>query len=277
MVLPRAPIGDFVEGTVDWIYVHFGGVLDSMSTVLGILEESFKDFLLFLPPMVMILAIVGLVWLANRRNWRLVLGTFFGLLLIESMNLWEFAMVTLALVIFSTFLALVIGLPIGITCSRSDATNRLITPGLDFMQTMPSFVYLIPAMMFFGVGNVPGIIATVVFAMPPIIRLTNLGIRQVPEDLVEVADVFGSTSWQKLMKVQLPLAMPTIMAGVNQCIMLALSMVVIAAMIGAGGLGEEVLKALMRMRVGPGFEAGLGIVIIAMILDRVTRSLTERI
>jgi len=276
MVLPRIPIGEVVEGAVDWAYAHFGGFLDSLSSVLGVLEDAFKDLLLFPPPLVMILIIISLVWLVNKRNWKLILGTLLGLLLIESMGLWEFSMVTLALVITSAFLALLVGLPIGILSSRSDTANHIATPLLDFMQTMPSFVYLIPAMMFFGVGNVPGVIATVVFAMPPIIRLTNLGIRQVPEELVEVADVFGSTPWQKLVKVQLPLAMPTIMAGVNQCIMLALSMVVIAAMIGAGGLGEEVLKALMRMRVGPGFEAGLGIVIIAMILDRITRSLTER-
>jgi len=276
MVLPRIPIGVAVEGAVDWTYAHFGGFLDDLSSVLGVLEDAFKELLLFPPPLVMILIIISLVWLANKRNWKLVLGTVLGLLLIESMGLWEFSMVTLALVITATLMALIIGLPIGILSSRNDTTNHVITPLLDLMQTMPSFVYLIPAMMFFGVGNVPGVIATVVFAMPPIIRLTNLGIRQVPEDLVEVAEVFGSTPWQKLVKVQLPLAMPTIMAGVNQCIMLALSMVVIAAMIGAGGLGEEVLKALMRMKVGPGFEAGLGIVIIAMILDRITRSLTER-
>lgn len=276
MALPRLPVGDGVEIAVEWIEVHFGGLLDFLSTILGVFVDGFKDVLLYLPPLAMIVVITILVWVISRRNLRIAAETFLGLLLIESLDLWSLSMETLALVISSTVVALTIGIPVGILCSRNDNVNTIVTPLLDLMQTMPSFVYLIPAVIFFGLGNVPGIIATVVFAMPPTIRLTNLGIRQVPKDLIEVADAFGSTPKQKLFKVQLPLALPTIMAGVNQCIMLSLSMVVIAAMIGARGLGYQVLVGIQRVDIGTGFEAGLGIVIIAMILDRITRSLTER-
>jgi len=275
MELPRIPLGDGVEMAVDWVESHFGGLLDLLSSVLGTLVEGLRDLLLFLPPLAMALVIAAFVWAVSKRSLKLASGTLLGLLLIESMQLWSLSMETLALVISSTLVALVIGIPVGILCSRSDAANGMITPILDLMQTMPSFVYLIPAVIFFGLGNVPGIIATVVFAMPPTIRLTNLGIRQVPGDLVEVAEAFGSTPQQKLLKVQLPLAMPTIMAGVNQCIMLSLSMVVIAAMIGARGLGYQVLVGIQRVDIGTGFEAGLAIVIIAMVLDRITRSLTR--
>ncbi len=275
MELPRIPLGDGVEMAVDWVESHFGGLLDLLSSVLGTLVEGLRDLLLFLPPLAMALVIAAFVWAVSKRSLKLAAGTLLGLLLIESMQLWSLSMETLALVISSTLVALVIGIPVGILCSRSDAANGMITPILDLMQTMPSFVYLIPAVIFFGLGNVPGIIATVVFAMPPTIRLTNLGIRQVPGDLVEVAEAFGSTPQQKLLKVQLPLAMPTIMAGVNQCIMLSLSMVVIAAMIGARGLGYQVLVGIQRVDIGTGFEAGLAIVIIAMVLDRITRCLTR--
>ena len=275
MELLRIPLGDGVEMAVDWVESHFGGLLDLLSSVLGTLVEGLRDLLLFLPPLAMALVIAAFVWAVSKRSLKLAAGTLLGLLLIESMQLWSLSMETLALVISSTLVALVIGIPVGILCSRSDAANGMITPILDLMQTMPSFVYLIPAVIFFGLGNVPGIIATVVFAMPPTIRLTNLGIRQVPGDLVEVAEAFGSTPQQKLLKVQLPLAMPTIMAGVNQCIMLSLSMVVIAAMIGARGLGYQVLVGIQRVDIGTGFEAGLAIVIIAMVLDRITRCLTR--
>jgi glycine betaine/proline transport system permease protein len=276
MALPRIPLGDGVELAVEWVDANFGGILDLLSMVLGTLVGGLKDLLLFLPPVAMAAFIAALVWGVSRRNLKMATGTLLGLLLIESMQLWSLSMETLALVISSTIVALMIGIPVGVLCSRNDTANGVITPILDLMQTMPSFVYLIPAVIFFGLGNVPGIIATVVFAMPPTIRLTNLGIRQVANDLLEVAEAFGSTPRQKLLKVQLPLAMPTIMAGVNQCIMLSLSMVVIAAMIGARGLGYQVLVGIQRVDIGTGFEAGLAIVIIAMVLDRITRSLTKR-
>jgi len=182
---------------------------------------------------------------------------------------------TMALVISASIIALLIGIPLGIWASRSDRAESVIRPILDFMQTMPAFVYLIPAILFFGVGNVPGIVATVIFALPPAVRLTNLGIRGVQEDVVEASIAFGSTKRQLLYKVQIPLAMPTILAGVNQVIMLSLSMVVIASMVGAGGLGQAVYRGILKADVGLGFEAGLGIVILAIILDRLTQSLTK--
>jgi glycine betaine/proline transport system permease protein len=221
---------------------------------------------------VLVLLITVLVWFVTRRDTKLAAVTALGLLLIWNLNLWDLSMLTLALVITSTILALAIAIPLGIAAARSETLNAALRPVLDFMQTMPSFVYLIPAVIFFGLGSVPAIIATVIFAMPPALRLTNLGIRQVPGELIEVADAFGTTPRQKLFKVQLPVALPTIMAGVNQCIMLALSMTVIASMIGAGGLGYQVLVGIQRVDIGMGFEAGLAIVIIAVILDRITQN-----
>lgn len=182
-------------------------------------------------------------------------------------------MQTLALVSTSTLIALMIGLPLGILMSQNDITNKIIRPILDFMQTMPAFVYLIPAVYFFDLGTVPGAVATIIFAMPPIVRLTNLGIRQVPKDIVEASRSFGSTPLQLLFKVQIPLAIPTVLAGLNQTIMLSLSMVVISAMIGAEGLGNIVLQGITQMKIGKGFEGGLAVVIIAMILDRITQCL----
>jgi glycine betaine/proline transport system permease protein len=192
------------------------------------------------------------------------------------MGFWEETMITLALVVTSGLLALVIGIPVGIWASRKDTVESVVRPILDFMQTMPAFVYLIPAVLFFQLGKVPGVVATVIFAMPPAVRLTNLGIRQVQKDVVEASKAFGSTSRQLLFKVQLPLATPTILAGVNQTIMLALSMVVIAAMIGAGGLGGEILKGITQLKIGLGFESGISVVILAIFLDRITQALGEK-
>jgi glycine betaine/proline transport system permease protein len=188
------------------------------------------------------------------------------------MNLWEETVSTMARVVAAAFVALVVGFPVGVAAAKNDTVEAIVRPILDFMQTMPPFVYLIPAAMFFGLGKVPGTIATVIFAMPPAVRLTNLGIRQVSKENVEAGLAFGCTDRQLLTKVQLPLALPSIMAGVNQTIMLALSMVVIASMIGAGGLGNVVLTGIQRLNVGLGFEGGLGVVIVAILLDRITQS-----
>lgn len=276
MDLPKLPVGEAVEVLVEWIDDYFGWLLDGISGGLGFLIGGLQDLLLAIPVPVLILLATVLVWFVTRRDIKLAALTVLGLLLIWNLQIWNLAMLTLALVLASTVVALAISIPLGIAAAGSDALNAALRPFLDFMQTMPSFVYLIPAVIFFGLGNVPGIIATVVFAMPPALRLTNLGIRQVPTELVEVADAFGSTPRQKLFKVQLPVALPTIMAGVNQCIMLALSMTVIASMIGAGGLGYQVLVGIQRVDIGMGFEAGLAIVIIAIILDRITQNLVPQ-
>ncbi len=276
MQLPKLPVGEGVEALVDLIDEYFGWLLDGVSEGLRFLVGGFQDLLLFIPAPVLILLSSVLVWFVTRRGTRLAILTALGLLLVWNLGLWDLAMLTLALVIVSTVLALAISIPVGIAAAGSDPLNAALRPVLDLMQTMPSFVYLIPAVIFFGLGSVPGIIATVVFAMPPALRLTNLGIRQVPGELIEVADAFGTTPRQKLFKVQLPVALPTIMAGVNQCIMLALSMTVIASMIGAGGLGYQVLVGIQRVDIGMGFEAGLAIVIIAIILDRITQSLAPQ-
>jgi len=195
-----------------------------------------------------------------------------GLYLIENLGLWEQSMQSLALVLTASILSILVGVPLGIVCARSATLRNVVTPVLDFMQTMPAFVYLLPAVSFFKLGVVPGVIASIIFAVPPTIRLTNLGIRQVPEELVEAADAFGSTPMQKLMKLQLPMAMPTIMAGINQTIMLSLSMVVIASMIGAQGVGALVYRAVTQVKTGAGFEAGIAIVIMAILLDRLTQN-----
>jgi glycine betaine/proline transport system permease protein len=269
-------VGKAAEVLVDRIDTHLGWLLDGASDGLRFLVGGFEDILLLIPAPILILLAGILVWLVTRRDIWLAGLTVVGLLLIWNLGLWNLAMLTLALVVVSTVLALAIAIPLGIAAAGSETLNALLKPVLDFMQTMPPFVYLIPAVIFFGLGSVPGIIATVVFAMPPALRLTNLGIRQVPRELIEVADAFGSTPRQKLFKVQLPVALPTIMAGMNQCIMLALSMTVIASMIGAGGLGYQVLVGIQRVDIGMGFEAGLAIVIIAIILDRITQNILPR-
>ena len=273
---PKIPVGKAAEVLVDQIDTHLGWLLDGASDGLRFLVGGFEDILLLIPAPILILLAGILVWLVTRRDIWLAGLTVVGLLLIWNLGLWNLAMLTLALVVVSTVLALAIAIPLGIAAAGNETLNALLKPVLDFMQTMPSFVYLIPAVIFFGLGSVPGIIATVVFAMPPALRLTNLGIRQVPRELIEVADAFGSTPRQKLFKVQLPVALPTIMAGMNQCIMLALSMTVIASMIGAGGLGYQVLVGIQRVDIGMGFEAGLAIVIIAIILDRITQNILPR-
>jgi glycine betaine/proline transport system permease protein len=276
MVLPELPIGETVESGVYWLNDNFGFLMDIFSDIIDMLISGFKDALLFLPPFVFMIVAAALIYLISRKNTKLAIGSAVGLLLIDSMGLWTLSMETVALVLSSALVALIIGIPMGILAAKNETAFHVIKPVLDFMQTMPSFVYLIPAVIFFGLGNVPGLVATIVFAMPPAIRLTNLGIRQVPVELEEVATAFGTTSIQKLFKVELPVALPTIMAGVNQCIMLSLSMVVIAAMIGARGLGYQVLVGIQRVDIGQGFEAGLGIVIIAIILDRLTQNLTPK-
>lgn len=273
-LIPKIPVGQWVEWLVDWATINLAPLFGVIKIIIKYLVDNLSGAFLFLPPVVFIILFFLLAWYI--AGLRVAIGTGVGLFMLHNLDIWEPSMHTLAMVISATIVALFVGIPMGIWTARSNTASRIIMPLLDFMQTMPPFVYLIPAVFFFGIGTVPGLIATVVFAMPPAIRLTGLGIRQVPVELVEAAEAFGSTQYQKLVKVQLPVAMPTIMAGVNQCIMLSLSMVVIAAMIGASGLGKEVLRGIQRLDVSTGFEGGLAIVIIAIILDRITQNLSRK-
>ncbi|GLK71119.1 proline/glycine betaine ABC transporter permease [Ancylobacter dichloromethanicus] len=273
LYIPRIPLAEWCDIALNWATEHFSGVTRAMSAVVGTAIESTTDFLVGLPPWLVILACGLLVW--RLTNARIAIGTMLGFAFLWNLELWRATLQSLVLVLVSTAFALAIGIPIGISAALSKRFWRIVGPGLDMMQTMPSFVYLIPAIPFFGLGAVSACFATIVFAMPPTIRLTALGIMQTPAELVEAADAFGSSRWQKLFKIQLPLAIPTIMAGVNQTIMLALSMVVIAAMIGAGGLGGEVWRAIQRLEAGQGFQAGIAIVVLAVILDRITQHIAH--
>ena len=268
------PLGALVNDAVKLLLEQGGGLFD----VIGALVEGFANQieagLLAIPSWLVMIAVTALgVW---RLNWRFGLFALASLLVIRIIGFWDQTAVTLALVFSATLISIVVGVPLGILSARSDRFNALLRPVLDFMQTMPAFVYLIPAAMLFGLGRVPGILATVVFAMPPVVRLTALGIRQVSSEQVEAGQAFGCTSMQLLWKVQLPIALPTLMAGVNQTIMMALSMVIIASMVGAGGLGNEVLSSIQRLDIGLGFESGLSVVLLAIILDRLTESFGAR-
>ena len=270
----RIPIRDWISDAVDYLVSEYSAVFDAFSALVYFLVDNLKDGMMAIHPLALIIVIAAIT--LKMAGWRMALFAIIGLLLSENIGLWSAFVETLALVLTAELLVMVVGLPLGVLAARKDGFHSVIRPVLDFMQTMPAFVYLIPAVMFFGLGLVPGVVATFVFALPPLIRLTNLGIRQVPKELVEAADAFGATGSQKLFKVQIPVAMPTIMAGVNQSIMLGLSMVVIAAMIGAGGLGEDVLRGIQRLQVGQGFEAGLVVVIMAIILDRITAGFADQ-
>ncbi|MCQ6567911.1 ABC transporter permease [Bacillus mycoides] len=268
--IPRIPLGEWVDSFVASLYEHFEGLFRGFSYIIGGFVDLLTNFLTIIPAIVMIIILCFLIWYTTRKL-SLVIFTLIGLLFILNINYWAQTMQTLALVLTSVIISIIIGIPIGILASQNERFSKSLKPTLDFMQTMPAFVYLIPAITFFGVGVVPGIIASVIFAMPPTIRFTDLGIRQVPEDLIEAANAFGSTASQKLFKVQLPLATGTIMAGVNQSIMLSLSMVVTASLVGAPGLGVDVYRSVTQVNIGMGFEAGLAIVVIAIILDRITQ------
>lgn len=267
-------IGDYIESGVNWLTDNFSGLFDGISIGMTTIISGIEAFWIWLPFYVTIALFAGYsFWKVNKQTGIL---TLLGLLLIYYMGFWEETMQTFSLVLASTIVALLIGIPLGIWSAKSKSANSIIRPVLDFMQTMPAFVYLIPAVLFFGLGTVPGAFATVIFAMPPVVRLTNLGISQVPGDIVEATKAFGATPKQLMIKVQLPLAMPTILAGVNQTIMMALSMVVIASMIGAKGLGEIVLQGISQLRIGLGFESGLAVVLLAIILDRITQNFGKK-
>jgi len=267
-------VAGLVNYLVDAAVSCIGSYLRSISNIIEDLFELIVDAILIAPPITIIIPIgLFLWWVTNRK---IALGGVITLAAISLMGHWEAGINTIVLVLLSTLLSLIFSLPIGITMGVSDRFESIMKPVLDFMQTMPAFVYLIPAVMFFGVGKVPAISATLIFAMPPPIRLTNLGIRGVPPEVKEAAISFGATRKMLLFDVELPLAIPTIMAGVNQCIMLALSMAVIASMIGAAGLGGEVLRGINRLDVGHGFEAGIAIVAMAIVIDRTASAVHNR-
>ncbi|MCR8858778.1 glycine/betaine ABC transporter [Bacillus pseudomycoides] len=273
--IPRIPLGEWVDVFVTSLYAHFEGLFRGFSYIIGGFVDLLTNFLTLIPAFLMIIIVCFLVWYTTRKI-SLVVFALIGLLFILNINYWGQTMQTLALVLTSVIISIIVGIPIGILASQNERFSKILRPTLDFMQTMPAFVYLIPAITFFGVGVVPGIIASVIFAMPPTIRFTDLGIRQVPEDLIEAANAFGSTTSQKLFKVQLPLATGTIMAGVNQSIMLSLSMVVTASLVGAPGLGVDVYRSVTQVNIGMGFEAGLAIVVIAIVLDRITQGFHKK-
>lgn len=254
----------------------YGEMLERLFHPIQVLLVFIEDLLIDTPWVIVLAALAGLVWLLSR-SWKIVLGSVISLLLIGYFGMWDDTMSTIAMVAVCTLIAVVLGIPIGILMARSDRANSIITPILDMMQTMPSFVYLIPVVMIFGLGKVPGVIAVVIYAIPPVIRLTNLGIRQVPADVLEAAEAFGSSGRQKLHDVQLPLALPTIMAGVNQTIMMSLAMVVVASMIGVKGLGQPVLQAINNQYFTLGVMNGLAIVAIAIIFDRSTQAYGKRL
>ena len=272
------PIGTKVDEWILWLTLNASGVFDGIKNVITTIVVNIEDFLLWLPWPVIVLAVGLAAWkisggvMAVFAIVTLVLIGMMGRLPGGTITLWEGSMETLALILVSVSISLIIGIPLGIAGSRSSFADSLMRPILDGMQTMPSFVYLVPGIIFFGLGIVPAVMATVIYAVPPVIRLTNLGIRQVPAEAVEAARSFGTTPLQLLTKVQVPLALPTIMAGINQTTMMALAMVVIASLVGAGGLGESVLRALGRQEAGNSAIAGLAIVFLAIIIDRITQA-----
>lgn len=282
-------IGAEFESLIQWLTANFSPFFDAITRFITLLIDGLEAVLLYPPSYVMIALLTALAWWTCSRG--MAAFSFAGFLLIDQvtiplpfldaslvlgMGFWELLMQTVALTLIATLLCLIVGIPVGVWASKSKAVNQSVRPVLDFMQTMPAFVYLIPAVLLFGLGKVPGVIATFIFATPPVVRLTNLGIREVPEEVVEAARSFGATTRQTLLKVELPVALPTIMAGVNQTIMLALSMVVIAALIGAEGLGNPVVSGVTQLQIADGFNGGLAIVILAIYLDRITQAVGEQ-
>ena len=265
------PLDSWVTEGIDWVVSHFRPLFQGIRVPVDYILSAFQQLLLGMPAPVAIVVFALIAW--QIASPAMGIATLVSLIAIGAIGAWSQAMVTLALVLTALLFCIVIGLPLGIWLARSERAARIIRPLLDAMQTTPAFVYLVPIVMLFGIGNVPGVVVTIIFALPPIVRLTILGIKQVPADLIEASESFGASPRQMLFKVQLPLAMPTIMAGVNQTLMLALSMVVIASMIAVGGLGQMVLRGIGRLDMGLATVGGVGIVILAIILDRLTQSM----
>lgn len=272
--VPRIPLGQWLESFVEWLETTFAALFSGVRTVLEGVLGLLMDGLAWPDPVIFAVVIAALAfWL---RGWGFGLFSLVAFLLIESMDLWQQMVQTLATILVATLIAAAIALPIGIAAARKDGMSTVVRPVLDFMQTMPVFVYLLPAIAFFRIGFVAGLFATLVFAIPPGVRLTELGIRQVDHEVVEAAEAYGANKRQLLFGVQLPLAMPSIMQGINQIIMLALSMVVVAALIGARGLGGPVVRGVQQVNLETAFEGGLAVVILAIFLDRITSAFRDR-
>ncbi|MEX2534361.1 MAG: proline/glycine betaine ABC transporter permease [Trueperaceae bacterium] len=272
----RVPLREWTNDGVDWLVINYGDIFRAITDTLLYILVRVENFLTWLPWWLVIVLVGMLVWHAFGRRLLPALVLAGLMVLVGTFGLWPQLMTTLALMTVATLVTIIIGIPIGILMARNDTVRAALKPILDGMQTMPSFVYLVPVVMFFGLGNVAAIFATFIYAVPPVIRLTDLGIRLVDKEVIEASRSFGANPGQTLLEVQLPLALPNIMAGINQTIMMALAMVVIASMIGARGLGQEVLRGLQRGDVGLGLEAGLAIVILAVIMDRVTQGYSRR-
>ena len=269
----REAIGGTIDDAVDWVTLKGSWLFDGMSSTVAHALVAIEDILKWVPWPAVVVAVAFLSFAVGR--WRLMGFTIFALLFVGFMDLWENTIDTIALMVVAVVIAVTVGLPLGVLAARNSMANNLMRPILDGMQTMPSFVYLLPGILFFGLGKPAGIFATIIYAVPPVIRLTNLGIRQVSTEAVEAAHAFGTTPFQLLTKVQIPMALPTIMAGINQTTMMALAMVTIASMVAAGGLGDNVLRALQKNQPGNGAIAGLAIVFLAIVIDRLTQSVAQ--
>ena len=269
----RIPLDRWIADFVNWLSFNYRPTFQAMKRPIEVILQSVDGILQAVPPIAFIVILALLAW--RVAGWRVGLFTAAAMTMVGMIGLWTQTMTTLSMVLAAVLVCIVIGVPLGILAARSDRFAGGLRPVLDVMQTTPAFVYLVPVVMLFSIGTVAGVIATIIFALPPLIRLTNLGIRGVPEDVVEAAEAFGSSEGEILFKVRLPLALPTIMAGVNQTIMLALSMVVIAAMIGASGLGVPVVEGLNALRIGVAGIGGVAIVLLAIVLDRITQAIGE--
>ena len=265
-----------IDDALNWVVRNWGDGFETAAYPLLMLLKAIEDLLIATPWWLIVAILTAIAWLASR-NWKLPVIVLFSLLFLGVMELWKDAMTTMALMLAATITAIVVSIPVGVSMSRSARVRQVITPVLDLMQTLPSFVYLIPTVMIFGPGKIPALIATIVYAAPPLVRLTDLGLRSVDPAVMEASRAFGTNPSQRLFGVQMPLALPTILAGVNQTTMMALSMVVIASMIGAGGLGYQVLQGIGRLEVSRGLFAGLGIVALAIVFDRITQSFGKQL
>ena len=271
----KIPLGTWIDQFVNFTNEHAAWVFDIISETLNFLIDGFVDAMLWVHPLLLTALFAGVAWWLHR-SWKLVALVVPSLLLVINLGYWEETVQTLALVVCATLICTVVGIPIGIAAAHRPWLYTVIRPILDLMQTIPTFVYLIPTLVLFGLGMVPGLISTIIFAIPAPIRLTYLGVSSVPQQLIDAGEAFGAKPHQLLWKVELPCAMPTIMAGLTQCIMLSLSMVVIAALVGADSLGTPVVRALSTMNVAMGFEAGFAIVILAILLDRICKQPGDR-